>query len=266
MKLGVTYNIFDGEEMLFFSLRNLRPMVQHINVVYQTMSNFGNENPNLEEQLKKYERAGLIDFLFKYEPIFETDDNGKLHWQNGQNNEVRKRNIGLDICRANGCDAMMTLDCDELYDPQEFKFAKDDFELGDYDTSFCKMSTYYKEPIYRLFPKEEYYAPLFYKIKKDTTFGYTSNDYPVILDPTRKVKAGYARIYDREEIEMQHYAYVRNDIASKVINSSSQSDEVSKKKVIWHYENFKDIKDSALMIGGVSHGLIKVENKFDIQL
>ena len=37
---------------------------------------------------------------------------------------------------------MMTLDCDELYDPQEFKFAKDDFEQGDYDTSFCKMSTY----------------------------------------------------------------------------------------------------------------------------
>jgi hypothetical protein len=161
---------------------------------------------------------------------------------------------------------MMTLDCDELYDPKEFKWAKDDFELGDYDTSFCKMSTYYKEPIYRLYPKEEYYAPLFYKIKKDTEFGYASEDYPVILDPTRKVKAGYARIYEREEIEMHHYAYVRNDIASKVINSSSQSDEVSKQKVIWHYNNFKDIRDSALMIGGVPHGLIKVENKFDIEL
>jgi hypothetical protein len=65
---------------------------------------------------------------------------------------------------------------------------------------------------------------------------------------------------------MHHYAYVRNDIASKVINSSSQSDEVSKQKVIWHYNNFKRINDNALMIGGVSHGLIKVENKFDIEL
>ena len=65
---------------------------------------------------------------------------------------------------------------------------------------------------------------------------------------------------------MHHYAYVRNDISSKVINSSSQSDEVSKQKVIWHYNNFKDIRDSALMIGGVAHGLIRVENKFDIQL
>jgi hypothetical protein len=266
MKLGVTYNIFDGEEMLFYSLRNLRPMVQHINVVYQTISNFGNENTNIEEQLKKYERAGLIDFLYKYEPTLSTNEDGSLRWQNGQENEVIKRNIGLQICRANGCDAMMTLDCDELYDPKEFKWAKDDFEMGDYDTSFCKMSTYYKEPIYRLFPKEEYYAPLFYKIKKDTKFGYESTDYPVILDPTRKVKAGYSRIYEREEIEMQHFAYVRNDISSKVINSSSQSDEVSKRKVIWHYNNFKGIKDSALMIGGVAHELIKVENKFDIQL
>jgi hypothetical protein len=49
MKLGVSFNIFDGEEMLFFSLRNLRPMVDHINVVYQTISNYGNKNQNLEK-------------------------------------------------------------------------------------------------------------------------------------------------------------------------------------------------------------------------
>lgn len=266
MKLGISYNIFDGEEMLFFSLRNLRPMVDHINVVYQTTSNFGNENPNLEEMLFKYERAGLIDKLYKYEPTIEKNDDGTIKWQNGQQNEVVKRQIGLKICLANGCDTMMTLDCDELYDPEEFMKAKEDFDNNGYDTSFCKMSTYYKEPIYRLYPKEEYYAPLFYKINKDTKFGYQSSDYPVALDPTRKVKAGYSRIYEREEIEMHHFAYVRNDISSKVINSSSQSDEVSKKKVIQHYNNFEDLRDSALLIGGQGFGLIRVENKFNIQL
>ena len=97
MKLGVTYNIFDGEEMLFFSLRNLRPMVQHINVVYQTTSNFGNENPNLEEKLRMYERAGLIDFLHKYEPTLKKNEDGSLRWQNGQENEINKRNIGLQM-------------------------------------------------------------------------------------------------------------------------------------------------------------------------
>jgi hypothetical protein len=266
MKLGVTYNIFDGEEMLFFSLRNLRPMVDHINVVYQTISNFGNENENLEEQLHKYERAGLIDKLYKYEPTFEKNDDGTIKWQNGQLNEIEKRNIGLGICRAFGCDTMMTLDCDELYDPEEFKWAKEDFENGGYDTSFAKMSTFYKEPIYRLFPKEEYFAPLFFKIRQDTKFGYEMPFYPVQLDPTRKVKAGYARIYEREEIEMQHFAYVRNSIERKVINSSSQSDAISMQKVIHHYNNFKGIKDNALLIGGQNFGLIKVENKFNIEL
>ena len=266
MKLGVSYNIFDGEEMLFFSLRNLRPMVDHINVVYQTTSNFGNENTELEDQLNKYVRAGLIDKLFKYEPTIEKDENGLIKWQNGQSNEIIKRQIGLKICLANGCDTMMTLDCDELYDTKQFNWAKEDFKTNGYDTSFCKMITYYKEPIYRLYPKEEYYAPLFYKINKDTKFGYHSLNYPVALDPTRKIKAGYSRIYEREEIEMHHFAYVRKNISSKVINSSSQSDGVSQKKVIMHYENFERQKDGALLIGCQSFELVRVENKFDIEL
>ena len=266
MKLGVSFNIFDGEEMLFFSLRNLRPMVDHINVIYQTTSNFGIENRNLEEKLNMYFRAGLIDVLSHYEPSFQKNEDGTIKWQNGQINEIEKRNIGLINCKANGCDVMMTLDCDELYDPEQFKWAKQDFEKYGYDTSFCKMSTFYKHPTFRLTPKEEYYSPLFYRINKDTKFGYHSTDYPVALDPTRKVKAGYSRIYEREEIEMQHFAYVRNDISSKVINSSSQSDEVSKQKVIHHYNNFQDARDGALLIGGQSFGLIKVENKFNIEL
>ena len=47
MKLGCAYNIFDGEEMLPHSLKNLRPMVDYICVVYQITSNFGNKNETL---------------------------------------------------------------------------------------------------------------------------------------------------------------------------------------------------------------------------
>ena len=42
---------------------------------------------------------------------------------------------------------MMTIDCDELYDPIQFKWAMEDFENGSYDTSFAKMQTFYK-PFY----------------------------------------------------------------------------------------------------------------------
>ena len=59
MKLGVAYNIFDGEEMLPFSLKNLRPMVDFICVVYQTTSNFGNENPTLKKTLENLKGSGI---------------------------------------------------------------------------------------------------------------------------------------------------------------------------------------------------------------
>ena len=72
MKLGVAYNIFDGEEMLPHSLRNLRPMVDFICVVYQTTSNFGNENPLLLEKLEMLQMEGLIDKLFAVE-LFELE-------------------------------------------------------------------------------------------------------------------------------------------------------------------------------------------------
>ena len=267
MKLGVAYNIFDGEEMLPHSLRNLRPMVEFICVVYQTTSNFGNKNPLLLEQLEMLQIEGLIDKLFFYEPKIERLENGEVDWKHGTHNEFEKRNIGLNICRANGCDAFMTIDCDELYDEKQFLWARVDFEKGGYDTSFLQMKTFYKKPTLEVTPSEEYYVPLFYKINKDTKFTYEfAPPYPCNIDPTRRVKAGYSRIYQRDEIEMYHYAYVRNNLVSKVTNTSAQSDYISKKQVCHHFDNFKGVEDGALFIGLQAFDLKEVENKFNINL
>ena len=37
MKLGIAYNVFDGEELLTSSLENMRDMVDFICIVYQTL-------------------------------------------------------------------------------------------------------------------------------------------------------------------------------------------------------------------------------------
>jgi len=42
MKIGVSYNLFDGEELLESSIKSIRKNVDYISVVYQTVSNFGN--------------------------------------------------------------------------------------------------------------------------------------------------------------------------------------------------------------------------------
>lgn len=266
MKLGVAYNIFDGEEMLVHSVNNLRPMVDFICVVFQNTSNFGNKNPKLFNVIKELVRDGKIDTIYHYEPTFEYE-NKELIRDNGLRNEIKKRNIGLKICKEWGCDTFMTIDCDELYDKEQFEWAKNDFEKGGYDTSFSQMRTFYKHPTIELYPPESYYVPLFYKLKKDTEFSFSFvAPYPVEIDPTRRVKAGYSRIYGRDEIEMYHYAYVRKRIRSKVENSSSQMTDELKDKICYHYDHWKGIEDNALFIGNTKHTLREVENKFNIQI
>ena len=41
MKLGLAYNLFDGEELLEYSLRSIRNNVDYISVQYQEISNHG---------------------------------------------------------------------------------------------------------------------------------------------------------------------------------------------------------------------------------
>ena len=120
MKLGIAYNVFDGEELLTSSIENMRDMVDFICIVYQTPSNFGNVNLNLEPLLKHLKKEKLIDFAYKYEPKFNKNEDGEIDFLNGTENEQEKRNIGLDICRANGCDYFMTIDTDEFYNKEQF--------------------------------------------------------------------------------------------------------------------------------------------------
>jgi len=267
MRLGVAYNLFDGDEMIVHSIRNLRPYVDYIVVVLQETSNFGNKNNRLGKLQANLINEGLVNDFYWYTPDLEYDESGKINVDNGLNNEIIKRNIGLSLCRNNGCDTFMTIDCDELYDTNQFVWAKKDFEDGGYDTSFSQMRTFYKHPTIELFPPESYYAPLFYKIHKDTKFSFSFvNPYPVEIDPTRRVKAGYSRIYTRDEIEMYHYAYVRHNLRSKVDNSSSQMSDENKDAVCNHFDNFKSVDEGALFIGMTRHPLREVENKFNIEL
>jgi hypothetical protein len=265
MKLGIAYNIYDGQEMLPFAVENLRFYAHKIFVIYQEVSNFGNRNPDLMPMLKELESRGLVDKLIPFTPSLEKNNDGSINWKSGCYNEIKKRQLGLEVARVNGCDTYMTLDCDELYDCGQFKWAMEDFERGGYDTSFTKLLTYYKKPTLQVTPPETWYQPLFYKIKKDTEFVFI-NEYPVNTDQTKKVKAGHCRVYKENEIIQHHFAYVRHNLNSKVINSSSQSDKKSQEEVIYHFDNWKGVKDGALFNGGKKFGLKEVENIFKIDI
>ena len=187
MKLGVSYNVFDGEELLESSIKQIRSEVDYISVVYQTVSNFGEQcDENLVPLLEDLKSKGLVDELYPYFPLNK----------NGSGNEISKRNLGFNLSKNNGCTHHMSMDTDEYYNLEQFKYLKRIMVEGNFDSSACQMMTYYKEPIYRLEPKEEYFVSLIFKIRDGIEFN--SVGFPVVVDPTRRMVCGNFRKFTRD--------------------------------------------------------------------
>lgn len=257
MKLGISYNVFDGEELLEKSIRQIREHVDYISVIYQKHSNYGNPvTPECLETLQKLYDEKLIDVLHEYGPTLK---NG-AHW-----NEIMKRNVGLYYSKVNGCTHHMSMDTDEFYVTEQFAEMKKIVEKGNYDSSACQMSTYFKYPTHRIDPKEDYYVSLIYRIRNGVDFVF-GHPFPVLVDPTRRMNPGKCKIFTRDEIEMHHMSYVRKDIASKVNNSSAKVNFSSViPEFIDRFNNWKEGEKGILLgLPPREYDLVKVENIFDI--
>lgn len=255
MKLGVSYNLFDGEELLESSINQIRGYVDYISVVYQLKSNYGNScDSNLLEKLEYLKSKNLIDFMIEYTPNLSLGPH---------QNEIEKRNFGLMLSKANGCTHHMSMDTDEFYVKEQFEFLKKTMSEGDYDSSYCKMISYYKSGEYIRIPLEDYYVSLIYKINNNSKFILDCPS-PVVLDATRRIISLNPIIFERSEIEMHHFSMVRNNIRSKFINSSAKvlfNDKIE--DMVYYYNNWEFPK-KALWPGKPPYlvEIKKVENKF----
>jgi hypothetical protein len=250
MRLGVSYNLFDGEELLEGSIKQIRQHVDYVSVVYQTTSNFGNAcNPELLPLLERLKSEGLVDELFEYSP--------KIN-KGGHSNEIQKRNIGLALSQGAGCTHHMSMDSDEYYIPSEFENLKKIIEEGDYDSSYCQMQTYYKSWEYSLDPPEEYYVSLIFKIKLDSNYimGYPT---PVLVDPTRRMApSDKPLVLKREQIQMHHGSYIRDNIRTKLTNSSASVNFTNDiDRIVSHYNNWS--YPNQVLWGGLPSTLHKVK-------
>lgn len=256
MKLGVTYNVFDGIELLEHSLLNVRQYVDVIIIIWQRVSNFGNPMPiNFGPIVEQdYTRKKLIDGCLLYEP------NTSL---TPHQNEMKKRQMGLNECIKFGCTHFMLMDVDEFWDPKQFQKAKQVIENGNFESSACQMITYFKEPIYRLEPKEEYFTSFIWKINKNSKISTGGNTLPVLVDPTRTlVNPGKFKQFPRNELEMHHMSWVRKDIRLKLQNSSAK-------------ENLPDLEILARQVEQWKHGqtvpfynrkTVQVPNRFNVDI
>ena len=257
MKLSASYNLFDGEELLEYSLMSIRKNVDHISVVYQLVSNFGKKRSTfIKDLLDSYKSLGLIDEIYEYKPIINVHPH---------DNEIRKRNIGLQLAIDNGCTHYMSMDIDELYKLKDLKYAKSIIEDGDYDSSACYMLTYWREPAYRLEPVEDYYVSLIYKIRNGIEF-VNGRKFTVLVDPTRRMDPGKCKLFTREECEMHHLSYIRNDIRSKFENSSARQNFNNQiDKLTDYYNKYKfPAKAWTAGAGCPTYGVVETEDIVEV--
>lgn len=256
MRLGVSYNVFDGEELLEESISAIRESVDFICIVYQNKSNYGELRVDLEPFLSDLKQRGLVDYLYLYNP---KEIEGRLK---GELNEVVKRNIGRDICvKVGNCSHHITMDCDEIFISDEFEWAKNEVIKNNYDTTYVSYDNYYKNKNLVLSQKSfmtetkqrtinlGYMSFIVKCDKRNYGVGVT----PVILDPTRTIDCKDFHIFSRKDIKMHHYSYIRKNEESlrrKLNNTSFNQVGNSKQsidRIVNDYINYKDGDKATVM-------------------
>lgn len=230
MKLGVSINLFDGLELLEPCINQFKIIADHISIIYQKVSNHNQPAPPQDlKYLQDLRRNRKINNPYIYEPKNNLA---------ASVNEINKRNIGLTIAKYNDCTHFMSIDVDEFYKPEDLIYAKNIIEHSNYDSSVCQLQTFYGTPEYCFAEPETYYVPLIYKIRPGLNFEF--GEFPVLVDPTRKQTPGNLTIFERSEIEMYHLSYVRQNIRSKLENSSARinfNDKID--SIVKYYDNWK---------------------------
>lgn len=218
MKLGVAYNLYDGEELLRASIRSIRAEVDYVTVVYQDVSNFGERREPLLPLLRQLKAEGLVDAWVAYEPDLKLEPRA---------NERRKRVLGLESSRACGCDYHLDMDVDEFYRAEELHRAKEFIADGGYDGTACWIENYLGSPQYRILDRDDLFVPFIIRIPKRSARLY-DGAYPVIADHTRTMRRnGTFLLLPRNLISMHHMSLVRKNLERKLGNSTLNNQSVS---------------------------------------
>lgn len=209
MKLGISYMVFDGIELLEFAAKAIREVIDFVSVVYQTTSYFGNDiDVDSHSILSDLKSKGLIDDFVHYE------SNRSLK---PKTNEMNIRNFGLQRSIDNGCTHHISADVDEFYLPDQLVYAKK--EMEGHDCSIVNFTNYYKEPTYMIVPNQGHQASFIHTV--DNKYAIDGG-FPYGIEVTRRMsKWDSCRVFSNEEFMVHHMTYIRKDIGTKLKNSSN---------------------------------------------
>jgi len=207
MKLGVAFNVFNGEELLIDSMNRMRMVADYIVLTYQNTSNVGNRKVHKFDDV-----AHLCDDIVLFEP---NDVRPAI-------NETNKRNLGLYYARKNGCSHFMSIDCDEFYHHDQFVNAKNLIIEKGFESTACELVNYFHSSKYQIVAHRQF-VPFIFRITEHKHKHL--HPFPVVVDPTRVISQAKFHLFDKSELLMHHMSYVRKDLdsmKSKLMNSPNR--------------------------------------------
>lgn len=253
MKLGVSYNVFEGEELLEYVLRPIRHLLDHVSVVYQTTSYFGNlAHPDLVPTLQRLQALGLVDEVVYSEPDLTLPPRA---------NETRNRNLGRECSVAAGCTHHITADTDEFYEPGQLEWAKGQME--GYNCSLVGMEMYYKRPEWRIVKNQGQVVP-FIQLAS-SVFDVTAPWVHPVDYTKRCMPCDRCRVFTLDEFTMHHMSYVRSDIRRKLMNNEN-SKFIQVKKFLDHFDKYELGGRLVVMPDLKVRRTIDVGNPFNIEV
>lgn len=248
-RLAAIYIVWvDGVEILPYSIRSIADVVDEVIIIYSNTSNHGNTVSCLDQ-------IDGLGTLVNWEP-----NQGKSPHQN----EIDKRNYGLNVARALHFTHFIMLDCDECYDTEELKRDRDSLYNSQHMNGFVHKLKVYLTPT--LSCDDHTLVPGIHKLKPEAKFQF-NGAYPFAydeqrhahIDPTRRLT--YTSGIMMSGATMHHFSHVRKSLRLKIENSSAR--ENLRKSTI-----LEDVQNAApgYYCKFYRQPLTEVENKFGITL
>jgi hypothetical protein len=207
MKLVVCITLFDGYELLAECIENFRHFADEIVICYQTVSNTGLEDSNVAKVIQSYEFSGDIHII-QYHP-----DPSLLIKQN----ERRKHNIMVQEAKRLGATHFIMSAVDHFYNVEQVNSVLD--RATNYDVTFTKIKTYYKNPTWQITPDVPWVMPFICRMNPDTEVTFVPN-FPLRVDAAVKIKPlGNWYLFDEQDIVLHNYSNVRDNFDEKLKNA-----------------------------------------------
>lgn len=205
MRLVAIYNVWDDYDLLEYSLKNIRPLVDGVIIVASAYSNHGEYSAIPDNLPDVYHR----------EPQFKDP----------RKSETDKRNYGLQIAREQGYTHFLTIDADEFYEPEPFLKEKEKFKNPDLKGLVCQCQTYFKSPRLTI-GLDTTLVPFIHELTPTITHEF-NRGYPfawinggIRIDPTRSLNITSG--VERTDLIMHHMSWIRADHSKKIRNSTAR--------------------------------------------